>query len=55
MAAMTMDGVAINLPSVTGATGARLLGTWTPGDPRNWHRCLAWLAHQAAPIHSAAA
>jgi anhydro-N-acetylmuramic acid kinase len=55
MAAMTVDGVAINLPSVTGATGTRLLGTWTPGDTRNWNRCLAWLAHQAAPMHAAAA
>jgi len=55
LAALTLDGVSINLPGVTGAAGPRLLGQWTPGDSRNWARCLAWLARQAMPIQAAAA
>jgi anhydro-N-acetylmuramic acid kinase len=55
LAALAMDGVPINLPSVTGATGARLLGQFTPGSSSNWARCLAWMARQTAPMQSAAA
>lgn len=55
LAALTMDGVPINLPSVTGASGARLSGQFTPGAPANWARCLAWMARQSTPAHHAAA
>jgi anhydro-N-acetylmuramic acid kinase len=55
LAALSMDGVPVNLPAVTGASGLRLLGTLTPGDAVNWNRCLAWMARQAAPMQSAAA
>jgi anhydro-N-acetylmuramic acid kinase len=54
LAALTMDGVPINLPSITGATGQRLLGHITPGATPNWARCLAWMARQAAPLQVAA-
>ena len=36
LAALTCDGVAGNLPVLTGATGGRLLGHIAPGDGRNW-------------------
>ena len=36
LAALTLDGVAGNLPSVTGAAGSRLLGSLTPGSSANW-------------------
>ncbi len=49
LAALTVDGVAANVPSATGAGGSRLLGGLTPGSPANWGRCLAWMAAQAAP------
>jgi anhydro-N-acetylmuramic acid kinase len=48
LAALTVDGVPANLPSATGAQGARLLGSITPGSPANWARCLAWMAAQTA-------
>lgn len=48
LAALTMDGVPGNLPAVTGASGPRLLGSFTPGTPENWSRCLAWMARQTA-------
>jgi anhydro-N-acetylmuramic acid kinase len=54
LAAMTMDGVPINLPTATGATGQRLLGQITPGASGNWARCLAWMARQTAPLQAAA-
>jgi anhydro-N-acetylmuramic acid kinase len=47
LAALTFDGVPANLPSVTGASGSRLLGSLTPGAPANWARCLAWMSQQA--------
>jgi hypothetical protein len=50
-----MDGVPLNLPSVTGATGARLLGQFTPGNSENWARCLTWMARVAAPAQAAVA
>ena len=43
VAALTLDGVAANVPSATGAAGARLLGSITPGSAANWARCLAWM------------
>ncbi len=39
LAALTCDGIAGNLPVLTGATGGRLLGHILPGDNRNWARC----------------
>jgi anhydro-N-acetylmuramic acid kinase len=50
LAALTVDGVAGNLPSATGASGSRLLGSLTPGSSGNWARCLAWMAGQTAPL-----
>ncbi|HEY1859576.1 MAG TPA: anhydro-N-acetylmuramic acid kinase, partial [Gemmataceae bacterium] len=47
LTALTVDGVPANVPSATGATGSRLLGSWTPGSAVNWARCLAWMAAQA--------
>jgi anhydro-N-acetylmuramic acid kinase len=55
LAALCIDGVPINLPSVTGAGGQRLLGQITPGQRDNWARCLAWMSRQTAPVQSAAA
>lgn len=36
LAGLTLDGVAANLPLLTGASGGRLVGRFIPGDPRNW-------------------
>jgi anhydro-N-acetylmuramic acid kinase len=47
LAALTIDGVPANVPSATGAAGARLLGSVTPGSLANWARCLAWMSAQA--------
>jgi len=55
LAALTMDNIPGNLPGVTGASGARLLGSITPGSTTNWARCLAWMASQAAPPSVSAA
>jgi anhydro-N-acetylmuramic acid kinase len=55
LAALAMDGVPVNLPSVTGATGARLLGQFTPGNSENWARCLTWMVRMAAPAQAAVA
>jgi anhydro-N-acetylmuramic acid kinase len=49
LAVLTLDGVPSNLPSLTGATGARLLGSITPGSAGNWARCLGWMANQITP------
>lgn len=54
LAALTLDGVPANFPSVTGAQGPRLLGSVTPGSSANWARCLAWMAAQTAPWRLAA-
>src|SRR5207245_9172919 len=54
LAALTVDGVPANLPSATGAAGARLLGSLTPGSSTNWARCLGWMATQTAPLRSLA-
>ncbi|MGE3807095.1 MAG: anhydro-N-acetylmuramic acid kinase [Gemmataceae bacterium] len=48
LAALTMDGVAGNVPSATGAGGGRLLGSITPGSAANWSRCLSWMSAQTA-------
>lgn len=48
LAALTLDGVAANIPSATGAAGSRLLGSLTPGSAANWARCLSWMAGQHA-------
>lgn len=50
LAALTVDGVPANVPAATGAAGARLLGSLTPGSPTNWARCLAWMAMHSAPL-----
>jgi anhydro-N-acetylmuramic acid kinase len=53
LSVLLLDGVAGNLPSVTGAAGSRLLGTITPGSPSHWARCLAWMAAQTSvPVAS---
>lgn len=49
LAALTLDGVPASVPAATGAAGARLLGSVTPGSSANWARCLHWMARQAAP------
>jgi anhydro-N-acetylmuramic acid kinase len=46
LTALMCDGVAGNLPHLTGAAGGRLLGHLAPGDGRNWARCAAWIADQ---------
>jgi anhydro-N-acetylmuramic acid kinase len=55
LAALALDGVPANLPSITGASGSRLLGSVTPGSAANWARCLAWMtAHAGSPLAAAA-
>jgi anhydro-N-acetylmuramic acid kinase len=46
LAALAADGVAGNLPLLTGAAGGRLAGRFVPGDPRNWAAVTAWAAEQ---------
>ncbi len=46
LAGLTLDGVAANLPLLTGASGGRLVGRFIPGDPRNWAAVTAWAAEQ---------
>jgi anhydro-N-acetylmuramic acid kinase len=53
LAALTVDGVPANVPSATGAAGARLLGSLTPGSSANWARCLAWMAAQSPAVEGA--
>ena len=48
LAAMLVDGVPGNIPSVTGAAGSRLVGSITPGTGANWARCQAWMASHLA-------
>jgi anhydro-N-acetylmuramic acid kinase len=52
LAGLTLDGVAANVPSATGAAGSRLLGNLTPGSSSNWAKCLQWMAQQAVPVSS---
>jgi anhydro-N-acetylmuramic acid kinase len=46
LAGLTLDGVAANLPLLTGASGGRLVGRFIPGDPRNWAAVTARAAEQ---------
>jgi anhydro-N-acetylmuramic acid kinase len=46
LTALTVDGVAANVPSATGASASRVLGSITPGAAANWARCLSWMASQ---------
>jgi anhydro-N-acetylmuramic acid kinase len=48
LTALTVDGVAANVPSATGASASRVLGSITPGATSNWARCLSWMASQTA-------
>jgi anhydro-N-acetylmuramic acid kinase len=52
LAALTLDGVPASVMAVTGAAGARLLGSLTPGSPANWARCVAWMANQTAALNA---
>jgi anhydro-N-acetylmuramic acid kinase len=54
LAALTLDGVPGNVPSATGASGARHLGNLTPGSANNWARCLTWMAQQTGMAYRAA-
>jgi len=54
LGALSCDGVAGNLATLTGATGGRLLGHLTPGDGRNWARVAAWIADQTGEYPRAA-
>jgi anhydro-N-acetylmuramic acid kinase len=53
LAALTVDGVPASLASTSGAAGARLLGSLTPGSPTSWARCLSWMAAQTVPPSAA--
>jgi anhydro-N-acetylmuramic acid kinase len=53
LAAMTLDGIAANLPRLSGASGSRLLGSLTPGSSANWARCLSWMAAQTTLLPAA--
>ena len=53
LAALAVDGVPANVPSATGAAGARLIGSLTPGTAANWGRCLNWIASHAMPPNEA--
>ena len=48
LAAFAMDGVPAGSSGTTGEVG-RILGHITPGEPRNWSRCLQWMAEKNAP------
>ena len=50
LAALTLDGVPASVPAATGAAGARLLGSLTPGSSAHWARCLQWMAQLTAPL-----
>jgi anhydro-N-acetylmuramic acid kinase len=53
LAALTIDGVAANVPSATGASASRLLGSITPGASSNWARLLAWMSAHTAHLAAA--
>jgi anhydro-N-acetylmuramic acid kinase len=50
LACFALDGIPASLPAVTGASGARLLGTITPGSGSNWSRCLRWMTGQEVEL-----
>jgi anhydro-N-acetylmuramic acid kinase len=52
LACLLLDRYPANLPLVTGASGARLLGSITPGSMANWSRCLAWMNDQTESVYS---
>jgi len=43
---LAVDGVPANSPTLTGATGGRLLGHFTPGSSRNWAKCVQAMSQQ---------
>lgn len=47
LAAFAMDGVPAGSSSTTGEVG-RILGRVTPGEARNWSRCLQWMAEKSS-------
>jgi anhydro-N-acetylmuramic acid kinase len=44
LAALHVDQIPANSPSLTGADAPRILGCLTPGAPGNWHRVMADMA-----------
>ncbi len=52
LAGLTLDGVAGNLPLLTGAAGGRIVGRIIPGDERNWAAATAWMARHTGPYQS---
>jgi hypothetical protein len=46
LATFAMDGVPAGSAGTTGEVG-RLLGRISPGEPRNWSRCLNWMAEKS--------
>ncbi|PQO42561.1 hypothetical protein C5Y97_01605 [Blastopirellula marina] len=55
-AAMHIDQVSGNLPDLTGATAARVLGRITPGNAANWRGLLTQMevaSHQTLPLRDA--
>ncbi len=55
-AALNVDQISGNLPDLTGANAARVLGRITPGNPGNWRGVLAQMemaARQTMPLREA--
>ncbi|GBD37544.1 Anhydro-N-acetylmuramic acid kinase [bacterium HR36] len=50
LAAFLLDQVPASVPRVTGSSGPRLLGQWTPGSLSNWARCLHWMTLGCEPL-----
>lgn len=48
LAGLLVDGTPGNLPQATGASGARVLGSITPGSASNWAVCLDWFTGREA-------
>lgn len=47
---LAIDGVASNLPTITGAAGPRRLGILVPGSPQNWRLCVEWMNRVVKPF-----